>query len=122
MAIGADITFKDPIPFFLDHHYEIREMVAKYAVAQVEEARRGVLLHLAALAVEHGEGQGARVALIYIGFSERDLAAQRSRLRDAAHDRARSDPDSGRDGRDSFATGRGRRGMAGRGVSAGAGA
>ncbi len=31
MAIGADITMKDPVPFFEDHHYEIREMAQRYA-------------------------------------------------------------------------------------------
>ena len=42
MAIGADITFKDPIPFFEDHHYEIREMVAKYAKEQLTERAREI--------------------------------------------------------------------------------
>ncbi|MHC4952466.1 MAG: acyl-CoA dehydrogenase family protein [Planctomycetota bacterium] len=31
MAYGADITLRDPVPFFEDHHYEIREMVQRYA-------------------------------------------------------------------------------------------
>ena len=27
----AQVTYKDPIPFFEDHHYEIREMAHRYA-------------------------------------------------------------------------------------------
>jgi len=31
MSYGADITLRDPVPFFEDHHYEIREMAQRYA-------------------------------------------------------------------------------------------
>jgi len=37
MAIGADITQRDPCPFFEDHHYEIREMAQRYAQEVVKE-------------------------------------------------------------------------------------
>ncbi len=36
----ADITLKDPIPYFEDHHYEIREMVQRYAAEKVAPRAR----------------------------------------------------------------------------------
>jgi len=37
MAYGADITLRDPVPFFEDHHYEIREMAQRYAQEVVKD-------------------------------------------------------------------------------------
>jgi alkylation response protein AidB-like acyl-CoA dehydrogenase len=40
MLTRADITYKDPVPYFLDHHYEIRELVQRYAAETVAPRAR----------------------------------------------------------------------------------
>ncbi|HEX5135415.1 MAG TPA: acyl-CoA dehydrogenase family protein [Planctomycetota bacterium] len=38
----AAITYKDPVPFFEDHHYEIRELVQAYAAEKVAPRAREI--------------------------------------------------------------------------------
>ena len=40
MMLRADITTKDPMPYFEEHHVEIREMVRRYATEQVAPRAR----------------------------------------------------------------------------------
>ncbi|MHC4958567.1 MAG: acyl-CoA dehydrogenase family protein [Planctomycetota bacterium] len=40
MLQRAQITYKDPIPYFQDHHYEIRDLVSRYAQEQVAPRAR----------------------------------------------------------------------------------
>jgi len=40
MLQRAHVTYKDPIPYFEDHHYEIREMVQRFAAEKVAPRAR----------------------------------------------------------------------------------
>jgi alkylation response protein AidB-like acyl-CoA dehydrogenase len=42
MLTRADITYRDPVPYFQDHHYEIRDLVQRYAAETVAPRARNL--------------------------------------------------------------------------------